>query len=519
MSPNELDYRGRRINTRRLAQALLLGIEERGTHATGAAWRDAAGDPVIQKRDVAATQFVRGLSIPRRAQVAVLHTRFWTQGSPTNNDNNHPISTGGIVGVHNGAVWNDDELFYDMGINDRRKGAVDSEAIFATLAYGVEEYSEKNRLTRVPDAKTTTDLLEVIEGPAAIAWLDNQDPADVLHVSRIWQNPLVWGQTAAGSFVFASTEEALLRACLAARVELVHMEEMKDGQYARIKSGRVTDFADFIPGESTFATSYSPWRRHRSSYVPSWEQDLGVPTGPVAIYPTNRSAEEMAEYEQWWHENHSVIDAAKSGIDGEQYEWISTGDGGLVPLPRTTQTPLELEWDEQDMVEAVANATGESVPAVIQKEEVTVEADFVPTRYLNLAQSRPQMDEEQFAISYADRLAAAREWFDSIKPTPTNLAMRKMERDLHYWLRPGDWVNLTFMGVDTYGQVINMPTQFPGGAYVLRVIVENGKRETGWEVIYVTRTANEFSGASSQIGLRSVVCQPINDEEEVNASV
>ena len=84
-----------------------------------------------------------------------MHTRYATQGIPEWNDNNHPIITGSVVGVHNGHVSNDDWMFKcveDYVGNDVRIAHVDSEAIFAALGW--------TQHTRV-------DVLEAVRGSAA----------------------------------------------------------------------------------------------------------------------------------------------------------------------------------------------------------------------------------------------------------------------------------------------------------------------------------------------------------------
>jgi glucosamine 6-phosphate synthetase-like amidotransferase/phosphosugar isomerase protein len=174
------------VNVRGLAQDLLLDIESRGRDATGAAWFDGP-TVMVQKDALPAKQFVPHLEIPNSARNVILHTRAQTQGSHRNNDNNHPVVTGGIVGVHNGGVWNDDSLFRRMGIEDQRVGEVDTEAIFAAIAYG----TEINPKTGKP--RLSADLLDIlgeVNGSAAIAWLKVNGNPDVMELARISTSPL-----------------------------------------------------------------------------------------------------------------------------------------------------------------------------------------------------------------------------------------------------------------------------------------------------------------------------------------
>jgi len=63
----------------------------------------------------------------------VAHCRYPTQGAKENNNNNHPIKVGNIIGVHAGCVSSDHQLFKANINNFKRIGEVDSEIIFQLL--------------------------------------------------------------------------------------------------------------------------------------------------------------------------------------------------------------------------------------------------------------------------------------------------------------------------------------------------------------------------------------------------
>src|SRR3546814_127002 len=183
--------------------------------------------------------------MPKKAQTAILHTRFWTQGPPTDNYNNHPIRSGGYVGVHNGTVWNDDYLFSLVDTAPRR-GKVDSEAIFALLAYGDKHF--KNLAHDV-------DLLEYVSGGAAIAYMSLHDDPDVLHVARLASSPLVIAQTQAGSFLFASEVSAITDAAEAVGLDIVYMEpNVPEGTYFKVKHGLIVEEKSFIADYWSYRT-------------------------------------------------------------------------------------------------------------------------------------------------------------------------------------------------------------------------------------------------------------------------
>lgn len=209
------------IDTSKLATALLLGIEERGQHATGVAWTGAEPtDTWILKDAVPASDFVTSAHVPHDAATFIAHTRWATKGAVQNNDNNHPIDVNGIVGIHNGCIWNDDDIFEALG-TDKRIAQVDSEAIFAALLH-----------TGLPPV----EVLPTLKGSAAIAWYDLSDP-HVLHLSRVSSSPLVLGHTEGGSLIFASTERAIKQAALAADVLLSHTYAVPEGWYLQVRDG------------------------------------------------------------------------------------------------------------------------------------------------------------------------------------------------------------------------------------------------------------------------------------------
>ncbi len=116
----------------------LLFNEERGKAATGLAIVQRETGVLIEKSQCRATEFVatpeydRLLDILDAQTVLLLgHVRHPTKGAPARNENNHPVQAGPILGVHNGHIDNDDDLFARCGCP--RRAEVDSEIIFRLL--------------------------------------------------------------------------------------------------------------------------------------------------------------------------------------------------------------------------------------------------------------------------------------------------------------------------------------------------------------------------------------------------
>jgi glucosamine 6-phosphate synthetase-like amidotransferase/phosphosugar isomerase protein len=202
------------------AQALLTGIAERGADAVGYAHRSPDGRAVIHKRQAGASALLGDLHVPQDSSEVLVHVRDYTKGHPTVEANNHPVRHGDLVGVHNGIIVNDEEIFEAHGFErDQPEMSVDSEAIFA-LAEAHGSHGE---------------TLERLRGSMAAAWLDAREPG-VVYLARGVGRPLWVGDSPHGVF-FASTKHALdvceyfLRLPLAKR-------ELAEGTLLRLEAGR-----------------------------------------------------------------------------------------------------------------------------------------------------------------------------------------------------------------------------------------------------------------------------------------
>jgi glucosamine 6-phosphate synthetase-like amidotransferase/phosphosugar isomerase protein len=174
------------------AQALLAGIAERGADAVGYAHRADQAPVTIRKQRSAASELLERISVPAAATQALIHVRDYTKGHPSIEANNHPIRHGAVVGIHNGIIVNDDELFARHGIERAEpEMTVDSEIIFAL--------AERSR-------GRTGPALEALSGAMATAWMDEGRPELIL--ARGVCRPL-WLGGARDALFFASTKATL----------------------------------------------------------------------------------------------------------------------------------------------------------------------------------------------------------------------------------------------------------------------------------------------------------------------
>jgi len=214
------------------AQALLAGIAERGADATGYAFRGLGSRVTIAKQRTGATELLESLLVPALASAVLVHVRDYTKGHPTIEANNHPIRHGSVVGIHNGIVANDDQLFATHRWERAHPAmTVDSEAIFAL----------------VEERRSDPAALEELRGAMAAAWLDERDDG-FLHLARGVGRPL-WIGHRSGEVYFASTRDALELVERTLRMTL-RKQEIAEGRLLRIREGRIEKQLKFQPDRS-----------------------------------------------------------------------------------------------------------------------------------------------------------------------------------------------------------------------------------------------------------------------------
>jgi glucosamine 6-phosphate synthetase-like amidotransferase/phosphosugar isomerase protein len=211
------------------ARALLAGIAERGADAVGYAYRTPESSVTVHKQRSGASALLERIEAPAEADQLLVHVRDYTKGHPSLAANNHPIRHGSVVGIHNGIIANDDELFARHEIDRaEREMTVDSEIIFALA----ERFRGR-----------TARALEQLIGSMATAWLD--EGREELIVARGMGRPL-WIGTTDGALFFASTKLALElveRYCFLT----LRKRELDVGSVIAVDHGKVVSRGSFRP--------------------------------------------------------------------------------------------------------------------------------------------------------------------------------------------------------------------------------------------------------------------------------
>ncbi len=214
------------------AQALLAGIAERGADAVGYAHRGLSGEITVSKQRSGATALLDELHIPADATQALVHVRDYTKGHPRIEANNHPIRHGSVVGIHNGIIVNDEEIFARYGFERAEPDmTVDSEAIFALAEH----------------AEGSSDALEELRGALAAGWFDERFPS-TLFLARAAGRPL-WIGMGGRELFFASTRDALEVLERTLRLNL-RKRELDEGTLLRVDDGHVVATERFKPDHS-----------------------------------------------------------------------------------------------------------------------------------------------------------------------------------------------------------------------------------------------------------------------------
>jgi glucosamine 6-phosphate synthetase-like amidotransferase/phosphosugar isomerase protein len=221
-----------RVERTLAARALLAGIAERGADAVGYAHRRPGSGVAVHKQRSGATALLERVRVPQDSAQLLVHVRDYTKGHPGLAANNHPIRHGAVVGIHNGVIRNDDELFRLHRIERAEHGmTVDSEIIFAL--------AERSR-------GRTAEALEQLYGSMSTAWLD--EGRSELLLARGMGRPLWLGQRKHELF-FASTRLGLELVEAYAGIKL-KKSELPEGTVVAVEDGRIVARETFQPDRS-----------------------------------------------------------------------------------------------------------------------------------------------------------------------------------------------------------------------------------------------------------------------------
>lgn len=229
-----------------IAASLFANLTRKGPHAYG--WFTSDGDNLWTEKhfgraDTAeATETVLADAVPEdmdeeKMKFFVGHTRWATTGDPAIMKNNHPVAHENITGVHNGKVYNFEDILKVTGREDDEV-EVDSEAIFAA----VNKWGPVKGLR-----KLNTDMVAV--------WTDLR-ALDTIWLARSENRPVVIGWTDRGNMIFASEEQAL--DALWPHVRFVSTSKVNPYRLLKIKAGDIRNRRTYLDAPPTPKKSTAP---------------------------------------------------------------------------------------------------------------------------------------------------------------------------------------------------------------------------------------------------------------------
>lgn len=169
-----------------LGSELLQLTQERGKDATGVSLLFEDGNYMGLKMGIEPIEFIARFGktekefggfikawrrTKRKANVFLGHCRKSSRGDSINNNNNHPIKVGEIIGIHNGTLDNDDKIFENLKC--KRDGDVDSEAIFRLLHHYTKNGTEPFTIEMMKE------VAQRLDGTYAVLGMSGNNPYQV----------------------------------------------------------------------------------------------------------------------------------------------------------------------------------------------------------------------------------------------------------------------------------------------------------------------------------------------------
>jgi Glucosamine 6-phosphate synthetase, contains amidotransferase and phosphosugar isomerase domains len=157
----------------KIFNTLAVRSEERGREAAGCAILynnqiSVFKQPLRISRMLKSKSFIRFVNDKLGLPIAIIgHSRLVTNGSQSEENNNQPVVTDNVVGVHNGILVNEEEIKSQYDI--QQVSGLDTEVLFKLIE---QERTKTNKLERVLKAS-----FNKISGSASIAFFSAKDDA------------------------------------------------------------------------------------------------------------------------------------------------------------------------------------------------------------------------------------------------------------------------------------------------------------------------------------------------------
>lgn len=309
----------------KLVKKLMLESEVRGDDATGVAFVTKDNRVHVIKSAIPAPEFVEKV-LPKleeeisQTKLVIGHTRSWTVGPPSDNNNNHPVYSTHWVMVHNGMCSNINKIKDFPYL-----GTVDSELYLAQIeTKGLEE-----------------GLATIGYHTAAVALINRLD-TQKLHLFYHKQEFYMGLDDNDQTLIFASTSRIITRS---ANRRLLVFSTCRVGE----------------PEEDVLYTvSHSPLTIVEGNKITIHYKDIGFSTErrTIGAYTNLMFRHDIDEYENF-------------------PEW---GLGSMRNSPPTPFSKLKKEWDKEEGMRQTTTCSPQFTNATGVGERGTGQTDKVPTQ-------------------------------------------------------------------------------------------------------------------------------------------
>jgi len=195
-----------------MIERLLTIVEIRGTDASGICIVSGKKAKVFKEhipgsclpKEEGYKDIMKSITYQENFQFMIGHVRARTKGSELFNVNNHPIISGKVIGVHNGVISNDEDIFkVEKDLN--RRGEVDSEVIFSLLNKAISI----DKSTIISAVQRTSQALV---GSYSCAFLHLDHPNYLTLFSGNYANIVLHDFRNYKLMVFGSTDDVITKA-------------------------------------------------------------------------------------------------------------------------------------------------------------------------------------------------------------------------------------------------------------------------------------------------------------------
>ena len=355
-----------------LTTELLTLTQTRGKDATGVATMFADCDYMGLKMGISAQEFVSRfgkteedyegyLNVWRKkvrpAKISIGHCRKPSVGGasgPENNNNNHPIKIGDIIGVHNGTLTNHEKIFANLAC--KRDGNVDSEAIFRLLHH----YTNNGTEPFTPQA--IQEVCKRISGSYAVMTFSGNNPFQMAAFRD--GRPLEIAIIRPLKLVLIASDKDFLRMAVCRYNKMAHLYQTGLMKFIPLKMADV----DF---ESLADDSLYLFDVRKEITAASKVSDLYITekipiTGKIWLTTKGGSATPYNPNQNWNANNYNA--AKKTEVKAEPAKQV--GQGSMLPTIPTPTSPESGKLDQRScMVWNRTSAQYESVATIDETQK------------------------------------------------------------------------------------------------------------------------------------------------------